>query len=102
MFSSAWAFVDHIVLPPGTSIGSHSYRGIAQFYYVMNGEGKVTISNRGQQDTAPIREGDAIPIQLKEVHSIENSSAQPLELMAVGVARDLHKEMDFTDAAPRN
>jgi mannose-6-phosphate isomerase-like protein (cupin superfamily) len=46
-----------------------------------------------------ISTGDAIPIQLTEVHSIENNGTEPLELMAVGVARDLHKEMESTDAA---
>ena len=100
VFSTAWAFVDHILLPPGASIGSHSYRGIAQFYYVMSGEGMISISARGQQDSAAIRAGDAVPIQLSEVHAIENNGTQPLELMAVGVARDLRKELEFSDANP--
>jgi mannose-6-phosphate isomerase-like protein (cupin superfamily) len=100
VFATAWAFVDHIVLPPGASLGPFSYRGIAQFYYVMAGEGAVSVSARGQRDTAAIHTGDAVPIQLAEVHSVENTGNQPLELMAVGVARDLHKEMEYTDAAP--
>jgi mannose-6-phosphate isomerase-like protein (cupin superfamily) len=100
VFATAWAFVDHIVLPPGASMGPFSYRGIAQFYYVMSGEGAASLSTRGQQDRAAVRAGDAVPIQLGEVHSIENTGTQPLELMAVGVARDLHKEMDYVDATP--
>jgi len=99
VFATAWAFVDHIVLPPGASIGPFSYRGIAQFYYVMAGQGSVSLAGRGQESAA-IRTGDAIPIQLSEVHSIENNGTEPLELMAVGVARDLHKEMESTDAGP--
>ncbi len=98
VFETPWAFVDHIVLPAGASIGAHSYRGIAQFYYVMAGEGAVSLFTRGQQETAAIRTGDAVPIQLSEVHSIENNGTQPLELMAVGVARDTHKEMEYVDA----
>jgi hypothetical protein len=35
-----------------------------------------------------------------EIHSIENTGMQPLELMVVGVARDLRKELDFVDATP--
>jgi len=103
-FATAWAFVDHIVLPPGSSMGPHSYKGLAQFYYVMAGEGTISISTRGQQESAAIRIGDAVPIQLSEVHSIENNGMQPLELMAVGVARDTHKELEYVDAslvAPR-
>lgn len=100
VFSTAWAFVDHIVLPPGASVGPYSYRGLAQFYYVMTGEGKVSLSARGQQDTASVRTGDAVPIQIGEVHAIENTATQPLELMVVGVARDLRKELDFVDVTP--
>ena len=99
VFSTPWAFVDHIVLPPGASIGAHSYRGIAQFYYVMSGDGTAVVLTRGQRESAAIRTGDAIPIQLGEVHSIENNGTQALELMAVGVARDLRKEMEFFDVA---
>jgi mannose-6-phosphate isomerase-like protein (cupin superfamily) len=98
VFATPWAFVDHIVLPAGASIGAHSYRGIAQFYYVMAGEGTVSVFTRGQPETAAIRTGDAVPIQLSEIHSIENNGTQPLELMAVGVARDTHKEMEYVDA----
>jgi mannose-6-phosphate isomerase-like protein (cupin superfamily) len=97
VFGTSWAYVDHWVIPPGASVGPFSYRGIAQFYYVMAGEGTVSLAGRGQ-DSAAIRTGDAIPIQLSEAHSIENNGSEPLELMAVGVARDLHiKEMESTD-----
>ena len=98
VFHTSWAFVDHMIIPPGASVGSFSYRGIAQFYYVMAGRGTVSLAGRGQE-SATISTGDAIPIQLTEVHSIENNGTEPLELMAVGVARDLHKEMESTDAA---
>jgi len=100
VFASTWSFVDHVVIPPGASIGSHSYRGLAQFYYVMAGDGTVSLSTRGQQDSAAIRTGDAVPIQMGEIHSFENTGTQPLELMVVGVARDLRKELDFVDASP--
>jgi len=104
VFASTWSFVDHVVVPPGASIGSHSYRGLAQFYYVMTGDGSVSLSTRGQQDSAAIHSGDAVPIQMGEIHSFENTGTQPLELMVVGVARDLRKELDAVDAssaAPR-
>jgi mannose-6-phosphate isomerase-like protein (cupin superfamily) len=105
VFKTSWAFVDHMVIPPGASVGPFSYKGIAQFYYVMAGQGTVSLAGRGQE-SSPIKTGDAIPIQISEIHSIENNGTEPLELMAVGVARDLHKEMESTDAKasgpPRN
>jgi hypothetical protein len=46
------------------------------------------------------RHGGAVPIQIGEVHSLENTGTQPLELMVVGVARDLRKELELVDAGP--
>jgi mannose-6-phosphate isomerase-like protein (cupin superfamily) len=71
---------------------------VAEFYYVMNGQGTVTISAQGTgAETAPIRAGDAIPIQLNDVHSFENNSGDTLELMVVGISRDNEKRVDVVD-----
>src|SRR6185436_9931830 len=94
VFAGPWAYVDHLVLPPGAATGPHSHKGVAEFYYVMSVDGNAIMSNRGQNETAPIHAGDAIPVQLSEIHSFENTGSQPLEFMIVGVARDMRKELD--------
>ena len=103
VFAGPWAYVDHLMLPPGVSTGAHSHRGLAEFYYVMSGEGTVTVGGgRGAvPETAPVRSGDAIPIQLGDVHSFANTGGQPLEFMIVGVARTAgNKELDTVDVTP--
>ena len=98
IFTTPWAYVDHLVLSPGASVGPHMHHEVAEFYYVMQGSGTVSIGGgRGGAETAPIKEGDAVPIQLSDIHSFENTGTEPLEFLIVGVARDMSKRVDNID-----
>ncbi len=87
MFFTNWAYVDHLVVPPGASVGKHRHIGVEEFYYVIQGEGTARVN----QESAPIHQGDAVPILLNDAHSFENTGSRDLEFLIVGIAREKGK-----------
>jgi mannose-6-phosphate isomerase-like protein (cupin superfamily) len=82
VFYTNWSYIDHLLLPPGSSEGVHRHPGIEEVYYVLNGEGQAQVNG----ETAAIHKGDAVPVLLNEAHSFKNDSSQDLEFMILGIA----------------
>ena len=83
VFYTNWSYVDHLVIPSGSSLGKHRHEGVEEFYYVISGKGTARVND----ETAEIKGGDAVPALFNDTHSFENNSGADLELMVVGVAR---------------
>ena len=96
VFFTAWAYVDHELIAPGGDTGTSQTPDMSEAYYVISGEGSVTVNG----ETVAIRRGDAIPVDLNQAKSFK-AGAQPLELMIIGVAKDMAAKNAFA-ANPAN
>lgn len=96
VFFTPWAYVDHMLVQPGVSVPPLRLDGLSEAFYVMSGDGSVTVDG----ETVAIKKGDAIPVDVNQTHSFKAGS-QPLELLVIGVAKD-QKTKDAFAANPAN
>lgn len=82
VFLSNWSYVDHLLIPNGSSEGLHRHTGVEEVYYVLNGTGEALVNG----ESAVISKGDAVPVLLNDAHSFRATGSTGLELMIVGVA----------------
>lgn len=88
VFSTTWAYIDQVLVPPGMSTAEVKHDNVGEAYYVLAGTGSVTVKGSASE-TAPVRTGDAIPIRIGEASLFTNTGSEPLELFVMGVARDM-------------
>jgi mannose-6-phosphate isomerase-like protein (cupin superfamily) len=84
VFFSPWAYVDHILVSPGAGVAETRLADLSEAYYVIAGEGSITING----ETIAIKKGDAVPVDVNMTKSFK-AGAQPLEMMIIGVAKDM-------------
>jgi mannose-6-phosphate isomerase-like protein (cupin superfamily) len=96
VFYTAWSYVDHVMVQPGATLPENRYANMSEAYYVISGDGRVTVNG----ETVAIKKGDAIPVEPNQAKSFKGGSA-PLELMIIGVARDMAAKNAFA-ANPDN
>jgi mannose-6-phosphate isomerase-like protein (cupin superfamily) len=97
VFASAWAYVDHVLVSPGASTTPNAHELAGEAYYVLAGSGSVTIG----ADSAPVGKWDAIPVKPGETSAFHNTGSEPLELLVVGVAKDMDAKREILTGGRR-
>ena len=97
MFTTPWAYVDHVLLAPGTTSPAKAHDTVGEAYYVIAGSGRVTSAPK----LRPLGRRDD-PAPPGETSTIVNAGSEPLELLVIGVAKDFEAKMALILAsAPR-
>ncbi|RAI88010.1 cupin domain-containing protein [Algoriphagus yeomjeoni] len=96
VFRTSWNSVDHLVIPAGKSVGPRQLEGIEEVYYVLKGEGKLSIDGV----TNEIAADDAFTGLLGESISLENTGADDLELLVIGVSVSADKSANYSGGSP--
>lgn len=97
VFATPWSYVDHIVIPPGASLGAGSDAGINEIIYVISGNATVSLNGA----TAPMKTDDVIAFKDGEAKGLRNSGSTPLEVMVVGIANNLEAKRRYMAATSR-
>jgi len=100
MFSTTWSYIDHVLVPPGAATPELAHDGFAEAYYVLGGDGSISVTGV-ESGTAGVRAGDAIPVRIGETTRFTSTGSAPLELIVMGVARDMTAKTQLLAGAPR-
>lgn len=80
-FKTNWGFVNHYLLPPGSSIGYHRHDVMEEVYYILSGKGRMTVDDV----TFDVKAGDAATVVLHGAHGLYNNSDDDLEVLSIAV-----------------
>jgi len=65
------------ILPPGCAVTPHHHREIEEIYYIVSGQGVMTVDS----ETREVEAGDAVYVPRGQRHTLENTGVQPITLL---------------------
>ncbi|WP_027342107.1 cupin domain-containing protein [Hamadaea tsunoensis] len=74
---SGIAFIDLVILPPGSSVGLHRHGDDEETYVILRGSGTMTLDD----ETFPVTAGDLIANHAYGRHGLVNDGHEDLHLL---------------------
>ncbi len=75
-FQSNLAYVRELVLKPNSSIGIHEHQGDEEIYYIVSGQGLMTVDNEKRN----VKPGDVILTKSGSSHGLLNEGNEDLKI----------------------
>lgn len=97
VFATPWSYVDHVALAANASLPPAALADMSETFIVLSGEGSVTVDG----ETAPLHTGDVVPIDLGQKRAFHAGSNGGLEMMVIGVAKDLDAKAAYMQRGAR-
>jgi len=82
-FCGRWTFVDHCVVPPGTSVGYHRHDTVQECYVILSGEGIMKVDG----EVGRVVPGDCVPNRIGGSHGLVNGGSTPVEFINLCLSR---------------
>jgi mannose-6-phosphate isomerase-like protein (cupin superfamily) len=68
----------------GKQFARHYHEDMQEIFILVDGEAEITVGT----ETAALRRGDAVVIDPREVHQMQNTGAEAAEYLAIGITGD--------------
>ena len=80
-FRGNWDFVDRLLLPPGSTVGTHRHGDNEELYIVIKGRGVMTMNG----ESFSVAEGDMMLNPPGGEHGLVNDSGEDIDLLIIQV-----------------
>ena len=71
-------------LGTGRKFARHYHEDMQEIFIMVAGEAEITVGT----ETATLRRGDAVVIEPREVHQMQNAAAETAEYLAIGITSE--------------
>ena len=92
LFATNLGFVDHVVVPPGASVGYHRHDALEECQIFISGDARMKVDG----EVVEVSKGDCVPGRPGESHGLINHTDTPTEFVAIGVCVE-RGEIDFAN-----